>query len=188
MARKKLNLAYIYNPSARKGTFKKRRKGLLKKLSNLTTFCCIDTCAIIYSPYEAQPKLFPSAAGVHHVLVRFRKTPEMEQRKKMLNQEGLLSQRIAKSIEQLKRQRNDNREWELRQVIFQSLAGNTCLQGFSVKDFNDLRWLIDRNLYDIHKCKDRIIHNKMLVPLAAAAAPGAVADGKQTRGGESTIC
>ncbi|KAF5764506.1 putative transcription factor MADS-type1 family [Helianthus annuus] len=53
MTRKKVKLAFIMNDSARKATYKKRKKGLMKKVNELSTLCGIDACVIIYSPYEA---------------------------------------------------------------------------------------------------------------------------------------
>ncbi|KAE8732673.1 Agamous-like MADS-box protein AGL90 [Hibiscus syriacus] len=97
MTRKKVKLAYINNDSARKATFKKRKKGLMKKVSELSTLCGIDACAIMYSPYESQPEVWPSPMGVQRVLSKFRKIPEMEQSKKMVNQETFLGQRITKA-------------------------------------------------------------------------------------------
>ena len=85
MTRKKVKLAYISNDSARKATFKKRKKGLMKKVSELSTLCGIEACAIVYSPYDAQPEVWPSPIMVQRVLARFKNMPEMEQSKKMVN-------------------------------------------------------------------------------------------------------
>ncbi|KAJ8752403.1 hypothetical protein K2173_004039 [Erythroxylum novogranatense] len=150
MTRKKVRLAYITNDSARKATFKKRKKGLMKKVSELSTLCDVDACAIIYSPYESQPEVWPSTVGVQRVLSRFKQMPEMEQSKKMVNQESFLRHRIAKANEQLKKQRKDNREKEVTQIMYQSLIGNR-LQHLNLMDLNDLGWLIDQNLKEIHK-------------------------------------
>nr|CAN65747.1 hypothetical protein VITISV_037765 [Vitis vinifera] len=150
MTRKKVKLAYITNDSARKATFKKRKKGLMKKVSELSTLCGIDACAILYSPYDSQPEVWPSPLGVQRVLAHFKKMPEMEQSKKMVNQESFLRQRIAKGNEQLKKQRKDNREKEITQVMYQSLTGKG-LQNLNIVDLNDLGWMIDQNLKDIHK-------------------------------------
>ncbi|KAB2089817.1 hypothetical protein ES319_A03G086500v1 [Gossypium barbadense] len=57
MIRKKVKLAYITNDSSRKATYKKRNKGLMKKMSELNILCGIDNVAIMYSPYESQTKL-----------------------------------------------------------------------------------------------------------------------------------
>ncbi|KAK4595219.1 hypothetical protein RGQ29_013592 [Quercus rubra] len=150
MTRKKVKLAYITNDSARKATFKKRKKGLLKKVSELSTLCGIKSCAIIYSPYDSQPEVWASEHGIQHVLGLFKNMPEMEQTKKMVNQESFLRQRIAKANEQLKKQQKDNREKEMTEVMFQSLTGKS-LHNLTMMDLNDLGWLIDQNLKNIHR-------------------------------------
>ncbi|KAJ8755029.1 hypothetical protein K2173_015541 [Erythroxylum novogranatense] len=161
MTRKKVKLAYITNDSARKATFKKRKKGLMKKVSELSTLCDVKACAIIYSPYDSQPEVWPSTFGVQEVVSLFNQMPEMEQSKKMVNQDSFLRQRIAKANEQLKKQRKDNREKEVNQVMFQSLgAGKISLQHLNLMDLNDLGWVIDQKLEEIHKKLDDILNNK----------------------------
>ncbi|KAM5560880.1 agamous-like MADS-box protein AGL80 [Rosa sericea] len=149
MTRKKVKLTYITNDSARKATYKKRKKGLMKKVSELTTLCDIDACAIIYSPYDSQPEIWPSPLGVQRVLAQFKTMPEMEQSKKMVNQETFLRQRINKAQEQLKKQKKDNREKEMARVMFQSLTGKS-LQGLTLSDLTDLGWVIDQHLKELH--------------------------------------
>ncbi|XP_021283082.1 agamous-like MADS-box protein AGL80 [Herrania umbratica] len=167
MTRKKVKLAYITNDSARKATFKKRKKGLLKKVNELSTLCGIEACAIIYSPYDAQPEVWPSPAGAQRVLSEFKKMPEMEQSKKMVSQESFLRQRITKANEQLKRQCRDNREKEITQVMFQCLVGKG-LQNLNMMDLNDLGWLLEQNLKDIDKRIDTL--NKASHSRGSAAA------------------
>ncbi|XP_027337523.1 agamous-like MADS-box protein AGL80 [Abrus precatorius] len=151
MTRKKVKLAFIANDSARKATFKKRKKGLMKKVSELSTLCGIDACAIVYSPYDPQPEVWPSPMGVQRVLAKFRRMPELEQSKKMVNQESFLRQRILKAKEQLKKQRKDNREKEMTQLMFQYLSAGKIMHNISMVDLNDLAWLIDQNLKDINR-------------------------------------
>ncbi|XP_057951046.1 agamous-like MADS-box protein AGL80 [Malania oleifera] len=154
MTRKKVKLAYITNDSARKATFKKRKKGLMKKVSELSTLCGIDACAIIYSPYDSQPEVWPSPAGAHRVLSKFRKMPEMEQSKKMVNQESFLRQRISKARDQLKKQLKENREKEVANLMYRALAGKASLHALSLPDLHDLGWLLDHYLNDIHRRMD----------------------------------
>ncbi|XP_020211538.1 agamous-like MADS-box protein AGL80 [Cajanus cajan] len=151
MTRKKVKLAFIANDSARKATFKKRKKGLMKKVSELSTLCGIDACAIVYSPYDPQPEVWPSPMGVQRVLSKFRRMPELEQSKKMVNQESFLRQRILKAKDQLKKQRKDNREKEMTQLMFQYLSAGKIMHNISMVDLNDLAWLIDQNLKDINR-------------------------------------
>lgn len=172
MTRKKVKLAYITNDSARKATFKKRKKGLMKKVSELSTLCGIEACCILYSPYDSQPEVWPSPMGVQGVLAHFKKMPEMEQSKKMVNQESFLRQRIAKGNEQLKKQRKDNREKEITHVMYQSLTGKG-LQHLNIADLYALGGMIDQNLKDIHKKIESLnkeAQSQAPNPLTAAAA------------------
>lgn len=182
MTRKKVKLAYISNDSARKATFKKRKKGLMKKVSELSTLCDVDACAIIYSPYDTQPEVFPSPLGAQRVLAKFKKMPEMEQSKKMVNQESFLRQRIVKADEQLKKQRKDNREKEMTRVMFQRLTGNGGLQGLSMMDLRDVGWLIDQHLREINR---RIETLKREAQKQAVVAPRTTAN-NSTAGGDNT--
>ncbi|XP_062173738.1 agamous-like MADS-box protein AGL80 [Alnus glutinosa] len=150
MTRKKVKLAYITNDSSRKATFKKRKKGLLKKVSELSTLCGIETCAIIYSPYEPQPELWPSPMGVQRAIARLKTMPEADQSKKMVNQESFLRQRITKAQEQLKKQQRENREKEMTQVMYRSLVGEG-LGNLSIGDLNEMGWLIEKNIAEIEE-------------------------------------
>ncbi|OIV95714.1 hypothetical protein TanjilG_01508 [Lupinus angustifolius] len=151
MTRKKVKLAFIVNDASRKATYKKRKKGLMKKVGELSTLCGIDACAIVYSPYDPQPEVWPSPIGVQRVLAKFRRMPELEQSKKMVNQDSFLRQRILKAKEQVKKQSKDNREKEITQVMFQCLSAGKILPNISMVDLNDLAWLIDQNLKDINR-------------------------------------
>ncbi|WOH00831.1 hypothetical protein DCAR_0520206 [Daucus carota subsp. sativus] len=156
MTRKKVKLAFISNDASRKATFKKRKKGLMKKVGELSTLCGIDACAIIYSQYEPQPEVWPNTLGVQRVLAQFKRMPEMEQSKKMVNQESFIRQRIAKANEQLKKQHKDNREKEMIEVMYQCLTGKLGLQNLMIPDLNDLGWLIDQKLKEINKRIDQL--------------------------------
>ncbi|GAB2225294.1 hypothetical protein Droror1_Dr00006085 [Drosera rotundifolia] len=165
MTRKKVKLAYITNDSARKATYKKRKKGFLKKMYELTTLCEIKACAIIYSPYDTQPEVWPSQTEAQVVLSRFKRMPEMEKSKKMVNQEEFLRQRISKAVEQLKKIQKENREKEMTQVMYQCLTGKS-LQGLDIVDLNDLGWLIDQNLKSIYKRLENLRKEAVMLPPA----------------------
>ncbi|KAJ6749931.1 hypothetical protein OIU85_000547 [Salix viminalis] len=60
MARKKVKLMWIVNDAARKASLKKRRDGLLKKVSELTILCGIEAFVIIYCPDDPEPAIWPS--------------------------------------------------------------------------------------------------------------------------------
>ncbi|XP_058783837.1 agamous-like MADS-box protein AGL80 [Vicia villosa] len=150
MTRKKVKLAFIENDTARKTTYKKRTKGLLKKVEELSTLCGIDACAIVYGPYDPQPEIWPSTSGVEKVLLKFKTAPEFDQSRRMVDQESFLKQRIGKAEKQLKRQWADNKETETTMLMFQCLnAGNVEQNDMSMDVLNDLSCMIDHNLRKI---------------------------------------
>ncbi|XP_027337507.1 agamous-like MADS-box protein AGL80 [Abrus precatorius] len=165
MTRKKVKLAFIANESARKATYKKRKKGLVKKIDELSTLCGIEACAVIYGPYDPEPEVWPSSWGVQRVLAKFRTMPELEQSKKMVNQESFLNQRIMKGKEQMKKQVKDNREKEMAMLMFQCLsAGMVMLNNMTMIDLNDLTWLIDKNLRDIGRRLETTMNVQEMTP------------------------
>ncbi|GAU21591.1 hypothetical protein TSUD_131750 [Trifolium subterraneum] len=150
MARQKVKLAFIVNAAARKATYKKRSKSLLKKLSELSILCGIDACALIYGPYEPEPEIWPTPSGVQNVVSKFRRKPEFEQSKKKLSQEDYLRQRIVKAEDQLRKIRNENRKNEMKVFTYEYFKqGEIVLNNILLNDLNDLSWFIDHNLKDI---------------------------------------
>ncbi|KAF8028747.1 hypothetical protein BT93_E1411 [Corymbia citriodora subsp. variegata] len=166
MTRKKVTLAYIANDAARKATFKKRKKGLMKKVSELSTLCGIEACAIVYSPYQAEPEVWPSPLGARRAIARFKNMSEMDQSKRMVNQQGFIRQRIVKAEEQLKKQLRENREREIGQVMYRALVGEG-LQGLTIVDLNDLGWMLDKTGKEI---EERIKKLKKAAPGSEQAA------------------
>ncbi|KAL0289603.1 UNVERIFIED_CONTAM: Agamous-like MADS-box protein [Sesamum calycinum] len=79
-----------------------------------------------------------------------KRMPEMEQSKKMVNQESFIRHRITKAADQLKKLHKDNREKEITHLMYQCLTGKE-LQGQGVAELNDMGWLVDQNLKEIYK-------------------------------------
>ncbi|CAN1153730.1 Agamous-like MADS-box protein AGL80 [Linum perenne] len=181
MTRKKVQLVYIGNESARKTTFKKRKKGLLKKVRELSTLCDIQACAIVYSPYDAQPETWPpTMGGVHHVLSRFKKMPQMEQCKKMISQEKFLADRINKSLDQLRKYDRDNREKEVNQAVFHCLTGQMGLQGLTMADLELVSSGIDKQIKEIDH---RLVELSRGVDVDANQVAPQIAEGDGAGGG-----
>ncbi|ESQ29523.1 hypothetical protein EUTSA_v10024162mg, partial [Eutrema salsugineum] len=166
---KKVKLAFIANDSSRKTTFKKRKKGLLKKVNEVSTLCGITACAIIYSPYS-NPEVWPSNSCVQMVVSDFQTLPKMDQHKKMVDQELFLKQRIAKTFEHLKNQKKNNREMEITKVIFQYLLGNTGMFHVNTMDLNNLGYLIEQYLKDINRMIEILGNTGIEIGNAAAIA------------------
>ncbi|CAI0457169.1 unnamed protein product [Linum tenue] len=124
----------------------------MKKVSELSTLCDIQACAIVYSPYDSHPETWPpTAAGVHAVLSRFKKVPQMEQCKKMVDQEKFLGERIKKAAEQLRKQERENRDKEVAQAVSQCLEGKMALHSLTLTDLDVISRYIDGQLKDVDR-------------------------------------
>ncbi|CAN0925113.1 Agamous-like MADS-box protein AGL80 [Linum grandiflorum] len=130
MTMKKVKLVYITNDSSRKATFNKRKKGLMKKVSELSTLCGIQACAIVFSPYEEQPETWPPTMGGVH-------------------QEKFLADRIKKTTEQLNKYDSDNREKEIDQAVLHSLTRRMALHVLTMGDLDLISRSIDRKIEKI---------------------------------------
>ncbi|XP_008812317.1 agamous-like MADS-box protein AGL80 [Phoenix dactylifera] len=172
MARKKVNLAWIANDSHRRATLKKRRKGLVKKVSELSTLCDVKACLVVYSPHEPLPVMWPSVPEATQVVARFRSMPEMEQSKKMMDQEGFLLQRVTKLQDQLRRQERENRELETTMLMYEGLAGRS-LHNAGMQDVTSLAWMVEMKMKMVHERIEmlraqRVEASSQVVPAAAA--------------------
>ncbi|OEL13790.1 Agamous-like MADS-box protein AGL80 [Dichanthelium oligosanthes] len=157
MARKKVTLQWIANDSTRRATFKKRRKGLMKKASELATLCDVDACVVVYGEGEAQPEVWPDVPKVAQVLARFKAMPELDQCKKMMDMEGFLNQRIEKLKEQLHKAQRENRERETTILLHDAVAGRRPgLVGLSVEEIASLGWMVENRIHGVRDALERL--------------------------------
>lgn len=150
MPRTKVNLAYIEDDSARKTTFKKRKSGLMKKADELSTLCGVEGCAILYNPYDPQPNVWPAELEARNVLERFRNIPEVEQSRRMMNQETFTTQMFTKVQEQVVKEQKQNERKKMTNVMFPCLNVNK-IQNLSLADLNEMGNLVGQNLRDIER-------------------------------------
>ncbi|ERM98250.1 hypothetical protein AMTRI_Chr01g128370 [Amborella trichopoda] len=143
MARKKVTLAWIANDSARKSSFKKRKRGLLKKIAELSTLCGVPAFAVVYGPGDHTPDVWSSDSKAQTVLHRFKSLPETDRNKKTMDHDGFLRQRIQKLRDQIQRQRRENREAAAASLLNEGLAGKG-IQSTAVDELNELSRLIER--------------------------------------------
>ncbi|GAB2287243.1 hypothetical protein Dimus_021626 [Dionaea muscipula] len=150
MTRKKTKLEFIEDDYSRKTCFRKRKKSLLKKMEEISTLCGIQACAVIYSPYDAEPEAWPDKDEARALVGRFRSLPHMEQTKKMMNHDEFLKARISTLEEQLKKLQLSNREKKLKQVMYSCLTG-ASFHGLGLADMVDLDSAIDQAIADVKK-------------------------------------
>ncbi|TKY52357.1 Agamous MADS-box protein AGL80 [Spatholobus suberectus] len=146
MTRKKVKLAYISDATARKSTYKKRKKGIIKKVSELTILCGIPACAIISSPFDSKPEVWPDLEGARQMIQRYLNASVLDQSKNV-NQESFIMQRIAKARDQLKKQHQENREKEMTLSLFQYMEGKDLPD--TVEELKELDKLIEKNMKEI---------------------------------------
>ncbi|KAM7470131.1 hypothetical protein LguiA_008314 [Lonicera macranthoides] len=153
----------------------------MNELNEISTEYGVDVCAIIYTPSDtSQPEVWPNMVGAQRVLERFKKMPETEQYKEMMNQESFMKQRITEANEKIKKIRKENHEKEMTHVMYQCMMGRG-FEGLSLADINDLRWLAGKKIKEIQKRIESLKkagHSTVAPPpeveapaLAATAAP-----------------
>ncbi|MCL7044032.1 hypothetical protein MKW94_027134 [Papaver nudicaule] len=151
MARNKVKLAYIVNDAARRAAFRKRRKGLMKKVSELSTLCGVTACAIVYGPDDPQPQVWPEQPDVHRTLMRFKSLSLLEQTSRQFNQEDFLKKRIGKMAAQYSKLRQQNRYMEINQIYNLAMDGTCSIPVHDDSDIVDLLWLLDEKKKEVQR-------------------------------------
>ncbi|KAF9680790.1 hypothetical protein SADUNF_Sadunf06G0158100 [Salix dunnii] len=167
MTRKKVKLTWIVNDAARRASLKKRRIGLLKKVSELTILCGVEAFVIIYSPDDPEPAVWPSRPEVLQLLKRFQNMPDMERYKKMVNQESYLKERMGKLNEQSWKHQKNNRELEMAGLM-QQVYHDKGFDGLDHTQLRGLSWLVKEKRKEIRK---RIQYLEQIPSLHLGAFP-----------------
>ncbi|XP_057431665.1 agamous-like MADS-box protein AGL80 [Lotus japonicus] len=178
--RGRVNLVYNSNEDARRATYLRRKKGLLKKLKELTILSGgIDACALIYSEFDDQPEKWPSSPSeLQRIITKFRSYPELEQGKKMLNQESLLDELILKANEKLAKRERKNREIQMSLRMFELLTNENIIQTMSKYDLNQLAWTIDEKLKQVDQRIVDLNNNASTSQSHAQTTDGAIRQGE----------
>ncbi|XP_073290591.1 agamous-like MADS-box protein AGL80 [Primulina huaijiensis] len=170
MARNKLTLAYIDSDAERKASFKKRKKGLIKKVSEIKVLCGVEACVVIYSPYEA-PVVWPSPEVARTVIRRFKNLPEIEKTKKMVNQESFAQHQIKRAEERLRKLQKEIKRKELRNFMYMVIEGKASIDDFDFRDAREMNYIIHETLEEI------TWRMKALKEAGADGAPSAMSPG-----------
>lgn len=148
-----MRLELITNESVRKTTFRKRKAGLLKKASELTTLCGIEGCAIIYGPNDPDPHVWPSKEEAERVLERFNGMSQKKQSKHMKNHEECLDKNLMILEEKVEEGQRQNRELELEMLLDELLEedgdDDRLIEMMSLDDMKDLSDFLDKRVEEI---------------------------------------
>lgn len=151
MTRSKLRLEYITNNAMRKATFKKRRGGFVKKLTELTTLCGVEACAIIYSTYDSQPDVWPSPSGAQQAIYRYSVVPDVVQKKKAMSHESFIKQRTMAINQRVEKMRRVNTQKQTELLVLEHMYGLEYLGNLPQRTMSDVARQIDKNLMAIKK-------------------------------------
>ncbi|KAJ3681274.1 hypothetical protein LUZ60_015763 [Juncus effusus] len=168
MARKKVKLAWITNDAIRRSTLKKRGKGVIKKISELTVLCGVEGCAVIYNPEDQEPEVFPNVADARRILTSFQSLPEGERTRKMMSQQTFMQDRITKMKEQIDKAEKQNKDMELCALIYEGLAGGDYAE-VGVENVSAVAWALEENII---KVTERIRQLMSGAPAPQTADPG----------------
>ncbi|KAL2897210.1 Agamous-like MADS-box protein AGL80 [Bienertia sinuspersici] len=147
MVRKKVKLEYIENGKARRVTYKKRVKGLVKKTQELSVLCGVDVCAIIYGPHDQAPVVWPSdKVEATRIISKFKRKPEVDQSERQLNQQSFLQQSLNKAAEKLLNLKRRTRETEMENLITDLMTKKLTLEQVPNCDLGDLLRVINAKL------------------------------------------
>ncbi|KAF8089650.1 hypothetical protein N665_0500s0016 [Sinapis alba] len=150
MTGKKVSLTYISNDSVRKRKLNIRKKGLLKKLEEIKILCDVDACAVIYTPFNSTPEVWPSNSEVHKVIEKLEMLPEEEQTKRSVNHEEFLTQTITKVKNQVERLTEGNNDKLMKELMFACLNGDMGDLAIDGSNRGDLCEFIDGYLKKLY--------------------------------------
>ncbi|CAL5417185.1 unnamed protein product [Camellia sinensis] len=134
---------FIADERVRKQTFRKRKAGLLKKVSELKTLCLYPTTA---TESVAQPDVWPSPNEASHLLQRFENLPSMKQTANMMDQEKFLKRNITRMSKNLDKEKKKNRGVEIEQQMTKFLFEKNLHDFSNLDDLRDVASLLDEKI------------------------------------------
>ncbi|XP_021841103.2 agamous-like MADS-box protein AGL80 [Spinacia oleracea] len=144
MSRKKVELVYKENDSARRTTFTKRAPSLIKKTREISVLCDVDALAIIYGQEGQTPVVWPpSKEDVRRIISKYLSKPEIDQAQRRLDQQAFLEQTIKKRTEQMKRIQRKNREIKIENLLNDIMHGRSTLEQVSPNDLGNLLLVLE---------------------------------------------
>ncbi|XP_042460136.1 agamous-like MADS-box protein AGL80 [Zingiber officinale] len=159
MARRKVKLAFIDHDGARRSALKKRRRGLIKKVEQLSVLCDVECCLVIYTPGEEVATWPSTLEEARRVALRFKGVPDYEREKKMVDHVAFLQQRLALFKETLRRKHRENREMELRTMMFNAMWSPATIDQIIPEDAIALVVLVDSKLQELNDKREEMMRS-----------------------------
>ncbi|KAK3446949.1 hypothetical protein EUGRSUZ_A02568 [Eucalyptus grandis] len=153
MARREARLAFITNEKfLEKARLKKRRRGLLKRASELGNPCSVNASAVVCSP-DSNELLFrsPPRSKAEHLLGQHRIIRKMERSRKVMNQERYLKERAAKVGLQKERLTRENKDNEIIRLVRQLHILSKTTNAFATSEMYCLFYHVQEKKKEIKK-------------------------------------
>ncbi|KAI8003194.1 MADS-box transcription factor PHERES 2 [Camellia lanceoleosa] len=170
----RVKLAFITDNAARKTTLRKRRAGMIKKISELSTLCDIEAGIVIYNPGEVTPTVWPSYEYMKQMFKRFLSMSIIDRSQKMVTYEGYIIQIITKETENNITEKKNNDKKEIQEIMNQTFEGND-LNELDMTRLNLLSLLADDKLKQLKKRQNWPCGQQMALlpppPLSPVLAP-----------------
>ncbi|KAL3652934.1 hypothetical protein CASFOL_002615 [Castilleja foliolosa] len=157
MARKKIVLSYIVNDINRKASLRKRRRGLVNKVKEISTLCAVDACAVIYSPNNHVPEVWPSPERARALLARYLAVPKIERGDKELNPESFMRKRIKKIREKMVRISKENKQTDLHRFMYRCMAGRDNMNCLDISDWTEMDCVVNQVIWDIRMRMEKFV-------------------------------
>nr|QWX93789.1 MADS-box protein 50 [Cunninghamia lanceolata] len=142
MGRAKIPIKWIPRDTSRNLTFLKRKRGLRKKVEELSILCGVEACMVCFGPQTDQqtsqdqhPDVWPNMSKALEVIERYKRLSKEEQDKKKLDNSSFLEQRIKKLRFELNMKRKENKDLEM-DIMYP--CWDSCLNDLSVEKLRDL--------------------------------------------------
>eukprot|EP01018_Ginkgo_biloba_P009397 Gb_33168 [translate_table: standard] len=150
MGRGKIPLTLIKNESSRHAAFKKRKKGLLKKVYELTVLCEVNACMIIFvPPLHRSPgglEIWPNRDEAMEVITRYRDLPQYEQEQGKMNNLSFLQQQNINLDKEFKKKWIQNRLLETENVY---PSWDPRLDNYTVEELQDLVSFVNSKMSEV---------------------------------------
>jgi len=143
-----VKLALIADDSARKASYNKRKKGLIKKVSELTILCDVPACAIISSPFDSQTEVWPHPEGANKIIERFQNLSLVDETRNV-SHERYIMQMIAKARDKLRKMKYENHEQEWDLFMLRNLQANNMLDELTTEEVKDLGKRAEKKLKEV---------------------------------------
>ncbi|XP_056160092.1 MADS-box protein AGL42-like [Syzygium oleosum] len=151
MARGKIQMRRIENPTSRQVTFSKRRSGLLKKARELSVLCEAEVAVIIFSQ-KGRPYEFASNSEIQKIIDRYCRS---------VNDVDSYKANMEQYILHLKQETMDmERKIELLEVSLRKLSGQ-CLASCSIDEIQMIGDQLERSLSSVRARKAQLFNDQI---------------------------